>query len=140
MCLIHQLPITQHALYCSDDVLTHHMKYELTLDLQCRFHVVHLYMRLFAARSRFFLLHTIHFVVIRIYLNILHICWKWLENETRTLVTNFQSFFGGFYLIDCRLFRFLPHVACKLLFWNVRIDCIVWYKYPKGCHHQNKSC
>jgi hypothetical protein len=43
----------------------------------------------------------------------------------------FPEFFGGFYLIDYRLFRFLPHVACKLLFWNVRTDYIVRY-IPKA--------
>jgi hypothetical protein len=66
------------------------------IELQCRFHFVHFYMRLFAAHSKLFPLRTIHSVVIRIYINILHICWKRLEYKTRTIVTNFQSFSAGF--------------------------------------------
>jgi len=50
----------------------------------------------------------------------------------------FPECFGGFYLIDGRHFTILLCVAFKLLFWNVRTDYIVRYKYPKGCHHQNK--
>ena len=66
------------------------------VELQCRFHFVHFYMRLFAAHSKLFPLHTIHSVVIRIYLNILRICWKRLENKTRITVTKFPSFSAGF--------------------------------------------
>jgi hypothetical protein len=36
--------------------------------------------------------HIMHSVVMRFYFNILHACWKPLENNTRTIVMSFQCF------------------------------------------------
>ena len=100
MYLVHQLPNTQLNIYdpCSTrSVLLRWVSHSPpgilvnNAELQCRFHFVHFYMRLFVAHAKIFPLHTIHSVVIRIYFDVLRICWKRLENKTRTTITKYEK-------------------------------------------------